>query len=133
MKFYVVGIFLGVGVFITAAISTGAMDPRGSERQVLEYTRACTPRIGASAVRLQATTGTDADSGALNLDSVYMIQCDTAAWVRFGASAVTAVANDWLVSPGEIYFIPTGGQENMRHISALSKTVNGDCRLLECR
>lgn len=95
-------------------------------------TRACHPRIGDVALTLEATTSSDADSGALNIQSMYMLRCDTDAWVRFGASAVTAVADDWLAGAGEVYFIPTGGSEKMVHISALSKDSNGDCRLIEC-
>lgn len=102
------------------------------ERQAQNNTRACYPKIGDVALTLAATTGADADSGALNLDSMYMMSCDTDAWIRFGASAVTAVADDWLCRTGEVYFIPTGGPEKLRHISALSSSSNGDVRLIEC-
>lgn len=96
-------------------------------------TRACFPKIGDVAITMAATTSTDADSGELDARSLYMLRCDTDAWVRFGAAAVTAVADDWLVGAGQIFFIPTGGPDNLRHISALSKDVDGDCRLIECQ
>lgn len=104
-----------------------------SERQAANQTRACIPVIGDSAVTLAATTGADADSGALDAGSVYMLQCDTDAWLRWGTSAVTAVADDWLQPAGVVSYFSTGGATNLAtHVSALSVSSNGDCRLLRC-
>jgi hypothetical protein len=124
------GFLLGA-IVLTAPLVWARMDTR-SQGNSMNMTRACVPKIGDVALTLEATTSTDADSGALNAGSMYMLRCDTDAWIRFGAAAVTAAADDWLVGANEVFFIPTGGSENMVHISALSKDSNGDCRLIEC-
>jgi len=120
-----------LALFMLAQVASARMDQHSSGTSN-NMTRACVPKIGDVALTLEATTSTDADSGALNTLSMYMMTCDTDAWVRFGAAAVTAVADDWLCREGQVYFIPTGGSEKMIHISALSKDVNGDVRLIEC-
>lgn len=129
-------IYAGLGfafafIVLQVSVAFGRMDTKGQGAS-LNMTRACYPKIGDVAITLEATTSTDADSGELNVPSMYMLRCDTDAWVRFGASAVTAAADDWLVMAGDMFFIPTGGSEKMRHISALSKDSDGDCRLIEC-
>ena len=120
---------LGIPAFVYAQTKKVELQGR---TEALNNTRACYPKIGDVALTLAATTGADADSGALNMDSMYMMSCDTDAWIRFGSAAVTAVADDWLCRTGEVYFIPTGGPERLAHISALSSSSNGDVRLIEC-
>lgn len=126
---------IGLALGVVLAVAGTAMGQLESKRDghSLNLTRACFPKIGQVAVTMAATTSSDADSGALNDDSMYMMRCDTAAWVRFGSSAVNAAADDWLCEPGEVYFIPTGGDQSLLHISAKSKSVDGDVRLIECK
>jgi hypothetical protein len=104
-----------------------------SQNIAANMTRACYPAVGDVAITLEATTIADADSGALTIGSVYMIRCDTAAWVRFGSAAVTAAVDDWKIEVGEVFFIPTGGPESLAHVSVISVSVDGDCRLIECK
>lgn len=99
--------------------------------EAANLTRAGFPKIGAATITLAATTSLDADSGALQFNAVYMLRCDTDAWIRWGASAVTAASGDWKVGAGEVYYFATGGSQALVHVSALSVSANGSCRLIE--
>jgi hypothetical protein len=101
--------------------------------EAANLTRACAPKPGASVIRMQATTSADADSGALGYNRLYMMMCDTDAWVRWGSTAADAAAHDWKLPAHMILFFLSGGSGNAVHVSAKSVTSNGDCRLLECR
>ena len=100
--------------------------------RALNLTRACFPVIGDSAAVVAATLAAAVASGELNTGSLYMVRCETDAWVRFGAAAVTAAPNDWRINSGEVHFIATGGRQKMRHMSFRNVTADGDCILMEC-
>ena len=109
----------------------GATEPH-KDAKALNATRAPHPVIGGSATtRIAVTTSTDGDSGELSDDTVYSITCESDAWLVWGASAVTAVADDFLLFQGERFYFLTGGPEGVRHVSALSRTANGDCHIME--
>lgn len=126
MAFGMIGVLAVTG----SQVALAGMNRTANQGQLVhELTRACTPATGAP-VRLQATTGTDADSGALDAWTGYRLECDTDAWVRFGTSAVNAVANDNKYRAALPEYFSTSG--TVVHVSALSVSTNGDCRLTKC-
>lgn len=127
-----IGLAAAIAALFVAAYAVADPDPK-NERDAMNLTRACIPAVDGSAITLAATTSADADSGALERGSVYMLQCDTAAWLRWSSAAGTAAADDWLQPAGIVSFFATGGREqDAIHLSALSQTADGDCRLLRC-
>ncbi|MEM6533919.1 MAG: hypothetical protein AAF654_14960 [Myxococcota bacterium] len=132
MKVYGLAAVVGVVVLALAGLVSAQVENL-DERRASNLTRACIPAIGDVAVTLAATTATDADSGALGLGSVYMLQCDTDAWIRWGSSAVTAAADDWKQPAGVVSYFATGAAgRKANHVSALSVSADGDCRLMQC-
>jgi hypothetical protein len=120
------------GIAAYAAPMGAGMDPLADQTSFSNLTRSCQPKIGAAAQKLDASLVADADSGALNNASKYLLRCTTDHWIRFGSSAVTAVADDWLVEAGEVWELPTGGTQASLHISVLGKDVDGVCYIIEC-
>jgi len=93
----------------------------------------CVPSTASSTV-LQATTGTDADSGAIGVDTCYMLEGDSDAWAKWGTSAVTASAGDQIkLRADNLYVFCTHGLTAVQYLSLLSVAVNGDWRLLVCQ
>lgn len=119
-------VFLGL---VGPRVADAAMTRTKSQGQLaLEEARPPIPDTGAP-VRMQCTTGTDADSGALDPWESYIIQCDTDAWVRWGTAAVNAVANDFKVVSGIPHSFST--DTSTLHVSCLSVVTTADCRILK--
>ena len=90
----------------------------------------CNP-TGAAPQTLACATGADADSGALTADTLYLIRCDTDAWVDFNAAASNAAADDNYIPAFSAF--PFTTENSVLHVSCLSVAVDGDCRLTKCQ
>ena len=128
-------IFFGLAIVAISVIF--AMPTMAQSQHVLApMPRMCIPGT-ATATRMQATTGTDADSGALAAGACWMLEGDSDAWAKWGTSAVTAAANDFKLRSGKTYvfcaFPSKDGTAAPQHVSLLSVAVDGDWRILECR
>src|SRR3990167_6210184 len=126
-------VFLGAAI---VAISVPTVAQAQSQHVFAPMPRMCIPGT-ATATRMQATTGADADSGALAAGTCWMLEGDSDAWAKWGTSAVTAAANDFKLRSGKTYvfcaFPSKDGTAAPQHVSLLSVAVNGDWRILECR
>lgn len=126
------GAFVAVAALLWSPSPVRAGIDTVGQGRALNLARACFPVIGDSATVVAATAAAAVASGELSTGSLFMVRCETDAWVRFGAAAVTAAPDDWRINAGEVHFIPTGGRERMRHMSFRNVLIDGDCILMEC-
>jgi hypothetical protein len=94
--------------------------------------RPCIYAAGA-AQEVTSLAATSDSSTVLEVPGAYMITCDEEAYVRFGATAPTAVSGDFIFRKDVTYFFGTGGDAGIAYVAARNVTTNGSCWLLECR
>ena len=131
-KFFNMLFGAAITILVIVAQTALAVPDNTGNQESLQLIRACIPEVGAP-VRLQAQTGADAESGALDENENMRIDCDTDAWCDFAASAAAseATANDTKMRAGIPEYFGTG--TTATHVSCLSVTTNGDCRITKCR
>lgn len=91
-------------------------------------TRACIPNT--SAQQTISTSTMNAQSTQMSMAVSAYIVCSVDTFVRWGSSAQTAVATDFLLPQKTMFPFFTGVQA--RHVAAILSSGTGYCRILEC-
>jgi len=121
-----IGLLIGFTVVFGMQALAG-MDSYGMQ-QAQNATRACSPH-GA---RHNITTGiASAASAQMDLAVMAYVVCDTATFVRWGASAPTALTTDFLLSANTLFRFYTG--TGSRYFAGILTVGVGSCRIQECK
>jgi len=117
------------GAILALGITSSAAVVKYNPQEAANRNRAPVPVIGA-AEEVTATAAASDAATLLNGDSMYLLTCDTQAYVRWCANATcTAAAGDFKLAADTLFVFAT--TDTLRGFAAKSVAVNGSCWLLE--
>jgi hypothetical protein len=112
-----------IGFAIVIATNVRATQLAGMERAPIY--------AAGAAQELTCTTSASDASAALEIPSNYWLYCPQEVYVRWGETAPTAAAGDFIIAAGTYFPFSTG--HDINYVAVKNVSVSGSCWLIEAR